>query len=179
MAIGSQIRVSAGGVTQLQTVFCGENLFAQNSQHKIFGVDTNLIIDSISVLFPSGIIAKRFNVPVNQDITILEEEYVTVNFNINPNTNELYLCPNDSISMTLSGFDNYSWSDGTSDSVITITVPGIYYFEAFNEMGDSLYRSEDIIVSIEEQPLYQELSFEVDCNNDSSGFAGLFLPIRY
>lgn len=173
MAIGSQIRVSAGGVTQLQTVFCGENLFAQNSQHKIFGVDTNLIIDSISVLFPSGIIAKRFNVPVNQDITILEEEYVTVNFNINPNTNELYLCPNDSISMTLSGFDNYSWSDGTSDSVITITVPGIYYFEAFNEMGDSLYRSEDIIVSIEEQPLYQELSFEVDCNNDSSGFAGL------
>ena len=42
---------------------------------------------------------------------------------------------------------------------LTITVPGIYYFEAFNEMGDSLYRSEDIIVTIEEQPLYQELSY--------------------
>lgn len=173
MAIGSQIRVSAGGITQLQTVFCGENLFAQNSQHKIFGVDSNSIIDSISILFPSGIVAKRFNVPVNQVITIYEEEYVISNFNIYPSTNELYLCPNDSLSIALSGFDSYLWSDGTMDSTLIITAPGTYYFEAFNAMGDSLYRSEDIIVSIEEQPLYQELSTEVDCNEDSSGAAGL------
>lgn len=173
MAIGSQIRVSAGGITQLQTVFCGENLFAQNSQHKIFGVDSNSIIDSIAILFPSGIVAKRFNVPVNQVITIYEEEYVISNFNIYPSTNELYLCPNDSLSIALSGFDSYLWSDGTMDSTLIITAPGTYYFEAFNAMGDSLYRSEDIIVSIEEQPLYQELSTEVDCNEDSSGAAGL------
>ena len=173
MAIGAQIRVHTGGITQLQTVFCGENLFAQNSQHKIFGVDSNSIIDSISVLFPSGIVAKRFNVPVNQVITIYEEEYVTANFNIYPNTNQLYLCPNDSLSITLSGFDNYSWSDGTTDSTLIITAPGTYYFEAFNEMGDSLYRSEDIIVTIEELPLYQELSTQVDCNEDSSGVASL------
>ena len=173
MAIGSQIRVSAGGITQLQTVFCGENLFAQNSQHKIFGVDSNSIIDSISILFPSGIIAKRFNVPVNQVITIYEEEYVNANFNIYPNANELYLCPNDSLSIALSGFDSYLWSDGTTDSTLIITSPGIYYFEAFNEMGDSLYRSEDIVVTLEEMPLYQEFSIEVDCNNDSSGVAGI------
>jgi hypothetical protein len=173
MAIGAQIRVSAGGITQLQTVFCGENLFAQNSQHKIFGIDSNSIIDSITILFPSGIIAKRFNVTVNQVITIYEEEYVTANFNIYPNTNELYLCPNDSIQIALSGFDNYSWSDGSTDSTLIITTPGIYYFEALNEMGDSLYRSEDIVVTFEEQPLFQELSTQVDCNEDSSGVASL------
>ncbi|MDC1266355.1 CRTAC1 family protein [Crocinitomicaceae bacterium] len=173
MAIGSQIQVSAGGVTQLQTVFCGENLFAQNSQHKIFGIDSNSIIDSITILFPSGIIAKRFNVTVNQVITIYEEEYVTANFNIYPNINELYLCPNDSIQIALTGFDNYSWSDGTTDSTLIITTPGIYYFEALNEMGDSLYRSEDIVVTFEEQPLFQELSTQVDCNEDSSGVASL------
>ncbi|MDO7614631.1 MAG: CRTAC1 family protein, partial [Crocinitomicaceae bacterium] len=173
MAIGAQIRVSAGGITQLQTVFCGENLFAQNSQHKIFGIDSNSIIDSITILFPSGIIAKRFNVTVNQVITIYEEEYVTANFNIYPNINEFYLCPNDSIQIALSGFDNYSWSDGTTDSTLIITTPGIYYFEALNEMGDSLYRSEDIVVTFEEQPLFQELSTQVDCNEDSSGVASL------
>ena len=81
MAIGAQIRVHANSVNQLQTVFCGENLFAQSSQHKIFGVDTSTVIDSISILFPSGITAKRYNVPVNQSIIIYEEEYVTVDFN--------------------------------------------------------------------------------------------------
>ena len=58
MAIGSEIRVFTGDTQQLQTVFCGEQLFAQNSQHKIFGVGNHEIIDSIHVHFPSGLTAK-------------------------------------------------------------------------------------------------------------------------
>ena len=149
------------GLTRMElinfkSVFCGENLFAQSSQHKIFGVDTSTVIDSISILFPSGIIAKRYNIPVNQSITIYEEEYVTVEFMINSSTDTTILCNGDSIQITLSGYDNYHWSDGSSDSVLLITTPGIYYFEAFNEMGDTLYRSEDIVVINEQMPLFQE-----------------------
>lgn len=173
MAIGSQIRVSAGGINQLQTVFCGENLFAQNSQHKIFGLDTNSIIDSISIVFPSGIVARRYNVNVNQSITIYEEEYVNMNFNINSSSDTLELCSDDTITITLNGYDNYYWSDGSSDSILVISSPGTYYFEAFNEMGDTLYRSEDITVIYEESPLYQESTVEVDCNNDFTGTASL------
>ena len=173
MAIGAQIRVHSNGVNQLQTVFCGENLFAQSSQHKIFGVDTSTVIDSISILFPSGIIAKRYNIPVNQSITIYEEEYVTVEFMINSSPDTTILCNGDTIQITLSGYDNYHWSDGSSDSVLLITTPGIYYFEAFNEMGDTLYRSEDILVITEEMLLYQETVGQVDCNDDFSGTASL------
>jgi hypothetical protein len=173
MAIGSQIRVSAGGINQLQTVFCGENLFAQNSQHKIFGLDTNSIIDSISIVFPSGIIAKRYNIAVNQSINIYEEEFVLVDFDIDVVLDPLMICGNDTISITLSGYDNYYWSDGSSDSVLVITSPGTYYFEAFNEMGDTLYRSQDIIVAYDEVPLYQESVIQVDCNNDFTGTASL------
>ncbi len=173
MAIGSQIRVSAGGINQLQTVFCGENLFAQNSQHKIFGLDTNSIIDSISILFPSGIIAKRYNIAVNQSIHIYEEEFVLVDFDIDAVSDPLILCGNDTISITLNGYDNYLWSDGSSDSILVITSPGTYYFEAFNEMGDTLYRSQDMIVTYDEAPLYQESAIQVDCNNDFTGTASL------
>ena len=135
MAIGAQIRIHANGVNQLQTVFCGENLFAQSSQHKIFGVGTSAVIDSISILFPSGITAKRYNVPVNQSIIIYEEEYVTVDFNINVSSDPMILCDGDSIPIMLSGYDQYNWSDGSTDSVLVITGPGTYYFEAFKIVG--------------------------------------------
>ena len=65
MAIGAEIRVFVEGIQQLQTVFCGEQLCAQNSQHKIFGAGSAEIIDSIFVKFPSGLIAKRYAIPVN------------------------------------------------------------------------------------------------------------------
>ena len=173
MAIGAQIRIHVNGVNQLQTVFCGENLFAQSSQHKIFGVDTSTVIDSISILFPSGILAKRYNIPVNQSIIIYEEEYVTVDFNINVSSDPMILCNGDSIPVALSGYDQYNWSDGSNDSLLVITEPGTYYFEAFNEMGDTLYRSEDIVVINEQIPLFQESADEVDCNDDFSGMASL------
>ena len=173
MAIGAQIRIHANGVNQLQTVFCGENLFAQSSQHKIFGVDTSTVIDSISILFPSGITAKRYNVTVNQSIIIYEEEYVTVDFNINSSSDPMILCNGDSLHITLSGYDNYHWSDGTNDSTLVITGPGTYYFEALNEMGDTLYRSEDIVIINEQIPLFQESAVDVDCNDDFSGAASL------
>lgn len=172
-AIGSQIRISAGGVNQLQTVFCGENLVAQNSQYKIFGVDTNTIIDSITVRFPSGIIAKRFQVPVNQTITIYEEEYVQVDITINPVSDTIILCQNDTVSITMSGYDNYNWSNGSTDTILMITNPGVYYFAAFNEYGDTLYRSEDLYVLDEPYPLYQESMTQVNCNDSVSGSAGL------
>jgi len=173
MAIGSQIRVFAGGIGQLQTVFCGEQLFAQNSQHKIFGVGSNSIVDSITIQFPSGIIAKRYNVPVNQSISIYEEEFVSVNFNLFQNTNSILICPNDTLEIALSGYDNYSWSTGSSDSSIFITGAGTYYFEAFNGPGDTLYRSYDLIIEMEAEPLFQEITTQVSCNDGFSGTAEL------
>ena len=40
-------------------------------------------------------------------------------------------------------------------------------------MGDTLFRSEDIVVINEQMPLFQESADEVDCNDDFSGTASL------
>ena len=171
MAIGAEIRLYAGGTQQLQTVFCGEQLCAQNSQHKIFGVGLNLIIDSIWITFPSGLIAKRYQIPANQSITIYEETYTTVNFDLIENIDTVLICLNDTLEIGLSGYDNYAWNTGSFDSLVYITTPGTYFFEAFNALGDTLFRSHELIVNIEETPLYQVLTTDVSCNDQYSGGA--------
>jgi len=173
MAIGAEIRVFVEGIQQLQTVFCGEQLCAQNSQHKIFGAGSAEIIDSIFVKFPSGLIAKRYAIPVNQSITILEESYVTLAFQLIENTDSLLLCQGDSIVLSAGSFNTYNWSTGSQNSSITINTPGIYYLEAFNATGDTLYHSNGLIVEIEDEPLFQIITTPTSCNEPSSGAAEL------
>ena len=173
MAIGSEIRLFTNGTQQLQTVFCGEQLFAQNSQHKIFGLGNNEIIDSIHVNFPSGLVAKRYQVPANQSINIYEEIYTTSNFDLIEEIDSVLLCLGDSLFIELSNYENYQWSTGSQDSSILITSPGTYYFMAFNAAGDTLYRSNDLVVQSEEAPLLQFITEEVNCNDEFSGTATL------
>ena len=173
MAIGSEIRLFTNGTQQLQTVFCGEQLFAQNSQHKIFGLGNNEIIDSIHVNFPSGLVAKRYQVLANQSINIYEEIYTTSNFDLIEEIDSVLLCLGDSLFMELSNYENYQWSTGSQDSSILITSPGTYYFMAFNGAGDTLYRSNDLVIEFEEVPLFQLLTQEANCNNQSTGAASL------
>ncbi len=173
MAIGSEIRLFTNGIQQLQTVFCGEQLFAQNSQHKIFGVGNNEIVDSIHVYFPSGLIAKRYQIPVNQSINIYEELYTTIHFDLIQEVDSILLCDGDSIVIELSNFENYQWSTGSQDSSLIITSPGTYYFEAFNTAGDTIYRSNDLIVQLETPPLFQLITEEINCSNQYSGSASL------
>jgi hypothetical protein len=173
MAIGAEIRVFVEGIQQLQTVFCGEQLCAQNSQHKIFGAGSAEIIDSIFVKFPSGLIAKRYAIPVNQSIIIQEESFAIVAFQLIENTDSLLLCQGDSIVLSAGSFNAYNWSTGSQDSSITVNTPGVYYFEAFNITGDTLYHSNDLIVEIEAEPLFQIITTPTSCNEPSSGAAEL------
>ena len=75
--------------------------------------------------------------------------------------------------IALSNYENYLWSDGSQDSSLLITSAGTYYFEAFNTAGDTVYRSNDLIIEFETGPLYQLITEEVNCNNQSSGAATL------
>ncbi len=174
MAIGSEIRLFTNGIQQLQTVFCGEQLFAQNSQHKIFGLGNHEIIDSIYVYFPSGLIAKRYEIPANQSINIYEEVYTTIHFELIEDVDSLLLCNSDSLLIELSNYENYYWNTGSQDSILVITTPGIYYFEAFNASGDTVYRSNDLVIEFETAPLFQLATDEVTCENSSLATASLF-----
>ena len=171
--IGSTIEVYANGEHQTQTVLCGSGLCAQNSQHKIFGVGGATTVDSLIVTFPSGIVTRRFNLGVNTNYHIVEQQ--TQLIDLNPGSNALIACPGEQIELGVPGLYNYVWNNGSQDSILTIQTGGSYSFEATNLTGDTLYISSTVNVSFESPLTYQEIVTPSSCGVLNDGAIELFL----
>lgn len=145
--IGSRIEVFANGEHQTQTVFCGSGMGAQNSQHKIFGVGTAAVVDSIKVTFPSGIVMTKFDLAVNAHYTIAEQIIQSVDFNAGIDT--VLACEGEQFDIGIAGWSNYAWNTGSQNALISVTTSGIYYFEASNLAGDTLFVSTPVYFNFE------------------------------
>jgi|GEM_PF-1122452 len=71
-AIGTQVKVTSGGVTQLREQNGGSHIFAQNDTRLHFGLAQNEVIDLIEIQWASGITQVLENVTVNQILNIVE-----------------------------------------------------------------------------------------------------------
>lgn len=71
-AIGAQIDVKAGNLRMMREINTGIGWRPQNSLTAHFGLDTNRVVDSIVVRWPSGRTSLQRNVASNQKITITE-----------------------------------------------------------------------------------------------------------
>lgn len=145
--IGAEVKVYAGGIQQMQTLFSGEMLCSQNSQHLIFGIGNNSLIDSIVTYFPSGIVNKLVNVTPNQSLQIQEINGSSSSFSFNlPDT--IFICQNDTLELSYPGLDSYSWSNGSTNDSIVITQNGTYFMNGIMGTGLQLY-SDTVTVYIE------------------------------
>ena len=70
--IGTQILVTAGGVTQLRERNGGVHRHAQNHKRIHFGLGSNTDIDEVQVRWPSGIVQRLASVSADQVLAILE-----------------------------------------------------------------------------------------------------------
>lgn len=70
--IGSFVEVYAQGQKQIRYTHCGTGYLAQNSAWEMFGLNTTAFIDSIVVRWPSGVVNRRFQVPADQHLEIVE-----------------------------------------------------------------------------------------------------------
>ena len=71
-AIGSTVRVYAGGEVQLRQVQCGQDFMTQQSSTQFFGLANELAADSIVVNWPSGVQDVWFDVLANQALFLVE-----------------------------------------------------------------------------------------------------------
>jgi len=144
--IGAEVKVYAGGMQQMQTQFSGEMFCSQNSQHLIFGIGQNTLIDSIVTSFPSGIVNKLVSITPNQSIEIEETIGASSFFSFNlPDT--LFLCQNEIVTLSYPNLQSYQWSDGTTNDSINISTNGTYFLTGLNN-GVQVF-SDTLIVLVE------------------------------
>lgn len=76
------------------------------------------------------------------------------------------LCPGNTIILHAGGgFSSYLWSDGSSDSVLTVTVPGKYRLKTTNACGSSFI---DTVIVLSHPPIAFDAGPDLSkCNNDS------------
>lgn len=72
--VGTRIRLTAGGVTQIRDIVTSSGYISQSATMAHFGLGVNEIIDKIELRWPSGIRQTLENVKADQTLSITEEE---------------------------------------------------------------------------------------------------------
>ncbi|MEK7347576.1 MAG: ASPIC/UnbV domain-containing protein, partial [Candidatus Eisenbacteria bacterium] len=77
-AIGTRVRVVAGGLHQIQEVSGGSGYLSQNSLTLEFGLGAAAVADSVEISWPSGYVETYVAVPADQRLTVTELSVVAV-----------------------------------------------------------------------------------------------------
>lgn len=170
-AIGSWIRVYAGGQQYNQYTMCGENYVGQNSQHFIFGLRNVSLVDSVVVSYPSGIVDKYYSLNHGQHYYFVEGE--TYNFDINTSSSGSDFCFGDTIIYNApNSFASYLWNTGDTTSSIEVFNSGTYWLVAY-DVNNLPYYSDSLSVFFYEEPvIFSDLS-QPSCFGLADGFIEL------
>ena len=71
--IGTRIKVITGDTVQIREVIAGSSYLSQNSPELEFGLGNHNIVDKIIIHWSSGIVQTLHNIPVNQDLVVMEK----------------------------------------------------------------------------------------------------------
>jgi hypothetical protein len=71
-AIGTRVRVSSGGRTQIDEVMSGSSYYSQNDFRLHFGLGRNAKVDSLEIAWPSGLKEGFKNLPTNNLFVVQE-----------------------------------------------------------------------------------------------------------
>lgn len=165
MAIGSWIRVFAGGNCYTQYTHCGENYISQNSQHHIFGLADYTIVDSVQVEYLSGQIDNYYNLDVNQRYYLVEGDTYEATISY---PGSLMTCEGDSILLNAGNHHQLEWNNGSSNSIIMVSESGYYWFVAQNENGVVAF-SDTVFIEVIPLPSITVYADHPDCAGNESG----------
>ncbi|MEM9546725.1 MAG: FG-GAP-like repeat-containing protein [Bacteroidota bacterium] len=123
-AIGAKVTIHQGNKMQYREVIAGKSYGIMNTTVLHFGLGQSTTIDSIRVLWPSGMKSIIKNITrINTVLSISEDGCMTSTYAM-PN---LQLCNGDSVRVDLPiEFTNINWSTGADQQTIWIKEPGWY-----------------------------------------------------
>ncbi len=169
-AIGANIQVFANGSMYSKSIYNVENYISQNSQHIIFGLGEAQIIDSIKVIYPSGLIDRYYNVQANTHHYLSEGETTASQIEI---IGDSVFCDNSEVTLNIDTQNPLIWNQGSDSTHITTNSSG-NYFALIQEQGFSYY-SDTLSINFSQMPEIIEDITNVSCTNLSDGSAELFI----
>ncbi len=167
MAIGSKITVFIDTNQYTKYTKSGQNYLSQNSQHKIFGLDTFSNVDSLSVEYPLGHEDWYYNLNVDTHYRLKEGETEEINL-----PDFKYLCKGDTVILSAGKYDSIIWNTTDTTSSVSFTKGGQYWVKAFTRFG-ILVRSDTI--TIKSYPDITSKVKDLNCFQDSNGRIALSL----
>lgn len=159
--IGAHVSCYVGSAQFMRPKTCGENFLSQDSQYLLFGT-SNQPVDSVVVLWPSGIRDVLYNPEPNQTYRIVEtasQDIVQVV--------ELAMCSGDTLTLGPEGAAQVSWSTGEQELTLEVSAPGEYSATVLDNQGQAF----DVVydVSIRPNVNYQLQVMEPSCHDLQDG----------
>ena len=71
--VGAVVRVTVGGVTLMRVILAGYSYRSGPPMLAHFGLRGHAVVDELTITWPSGIVQRLTNVPVDRYLTVVEE----------------------------------------------------------------------------------------------------------
>jgi len=162
--VGTHIDYYLNGEHRVHYTQLGENYLCQNSQNYIFGIGANTQVDSLKLSWISGVVDTYYNIPANTTHVFVEGE-------TRPQiqASKSSLCPNgnDSLQLSISGWANHIWGNGSTAESIWVTTPGVYSVNVGTGYGHTLQLNYEVQMGSLDN--FVTSSMPVICAGDSTG----------
>ncbi len=142
-AFGALITLHCADHSYVRYTHGGESYMNQNSGKEIFGLAAETFVDSLEILWPRGLHEVYYNMPADQFMHFTEGE--SLNMPIATNASSNSICPGDSATLSIEGFELIVWSDSTYEETITANEEGSYFATVMDLRGNLFYTVPAII----------------------------------
>lgn len=131
-AVGTWIKVYAGGQRYVHYTLCGENYLGQSSQHIPFGLGEAEVVDSIHVEYLSGHVDRYYDLPVDTFYSFVEGDSYDVGITAFGAT---AFCTPDSVVLDAGEHPGYLWNTGDTTRTIATDTTGSFWVVVTTSAG--------------------------------------------
>lgn len=169
--IGSWIKAYVGDVVMTRYMHAGEGYLQQDSRRKMFGLGQATQVDSLEVIWLSGIVDKIYDVPANVGVHMTEGQTLG---NIITYQGDTEFCEGGSLELFAGNWTEYLWNTGEITPSITVDEAGDYWVETINNQGIEVM-SDTVTITIIPPPLVEVVSItDVTCAGGEDGTIQIF-----
>lgn len=151
--IGAIVKIHTGEKTQIRELQCGTAYGLQKSLNLHFGLGNYSRIDSMFIHWPSGIVDRFFDIPVDQFFLCGEGSCITPRNKIFPR-GDVKLCIGEEIELSSYVlYDQLQWNTGDVKDTIKIHQTGSYFYKAVNKFNCPIVsENTTLIIDPQEKP---------------------------